>query len=178
MKKVLLVVGLMVSMSGFAQSVAWVIKPRTHDTIGYVNLKQNEFVITREVTQLEFDKILATYGDMFDIGFMDKGYVSKLNTPEGMIVQSTPIQLHTTDTTSRGTYLVLAGQYKNAAIAVGTGTSIIVGAILTNPSTTVNEYNSKAVFAGILSAIGGAVSFGLNIAGNNMLIKAGLVTQK
>ena len=57
MKKVLLVVGLMVSMSGFAQSVAWVIKPRTHDTIGYVNLKQNEFVITREVTQLEFDKI-------------------------------------------------------------------------------------------------------------------------
>jgi hypothetical protein len=174
MKKVLLVVGLMVSMSGFAQSVTWVTKPRTQDTIGYINLEQHKFVITHPVTHNEFKQIVSSYGTSFDI-VDEKG---KINIPKRGINPST-IQpnVDTNVVKSRGSYLVKAGQYKNAAIAVAGATTGLSTIILSNPANTIQEYRSKTTLAGLISLFGGGISLGLNIAGNNMLIKAGLATQ-
>ena len=174
MKKVIIALALTIGVNGFAQSVSWVTKPRTNDTVGYVNTQQKEFIITRNVTQAEFDNILAAYGDVLDIKFKGKNDILNSNKTQVTVPNT---QSPVVDTNSRGSYLIQAGQYKNAAIGVGVATSAIVGFILTQPSSTVTEYNTKATLAGVLSAVGGAISFGLNIAGNNMLIKAGLAKQ-
>jgi len=171
-KAILVVIGLTISLNSLAQmpTKIWITKPKSNDTIGYVDQKYRQFIVTKQITQLEFDRLLAIYDGAYTIV-----------TREGQIIDQYKPQPVTSwliaqsiDTNSRGSYLIKAGEYKNAAIAVGAGTSIIVGAILSRPSPTITEYNTKAVTAGVLSAIGGIISFGLNIAGNNMLIKAGL----
>jgi hypothetical protein len=172
-KAILIIIGLTISLNSLAQTKTWVTKPYSNDTIGYIesikNQKQQQFIITHQVTQLEFDKLLAIYGDILDIITKD-GQIINQYKPQSVVVSSTT---QSTNTNSQGYYLIKAGEYKNAAIAVGAGTSAIVGVILSQPMS-VKDYNTKIGLAGALSAIGGIISFGLNIAGNNMLIKAGL----
>jgi len=169
-KTILIIIGLTISLNSLAQTKIWITKPKSNDTIGYVDQKYQQFIVTKQITQLELDRLLAIYDGAYTIvtreGQIIDQYKPQSVTPS-LIAQ--PI-----DTNSRGSYLIKAGQYKNAAIAVGVGTSVIVGVMLSNPSPTIAEYNIKVSTAGLLSAIGGIISFGLNIAGNNMLIKAGL----
>lgn len=171
-KTILAIIGLTISLNSLAQmsTKIWITKPRSNDTVGYIDQKQQQFIVTGQITQFEFDRLLAIYQGAYDI-VTREGQIIDQYKPQPVTSSLIPQPI---DTSSRGFYLVKAGEYKNAAIAVGAGTSVIVGAILSRPSPTIAEYNTKAVTAGVLSAIGGIISFGLNIAGNNMLIKAGL----
>ena len=78
---------------------------------------------------------------------------------------------------TRGEYLVEAGKLKNLSLTILGITSSTSALILTQPSNTIAEYNNKARIAGLVSLLGGGISLGLQIKSNNMLIKAGLVTQ-
>jgi hypothetical protein len=79
---------------------------------------------------------------------------------------------------TQGQYLVKSGKYKNASIVVAGITTGLTALILSNPTHNTTEYNMQVKTAGFISFIGGGISLGLNITGNNMLIKAGLAKQK
>ena len=170
-KAILIIIGLTISLNSLAQmpTKIWITKPKSNDTIGYIDQKYKQFIVTKQITQLEFDRLLAIYDGAYNIVTREGQIIDQYKPqPVTPFLIAQPI-----DTNSRGYYLIKAGEYKNAAITVGAGTSVIVGVILSQPMS-VKNYNTKIGLAGALSAIGGIISFGLNIAGNNMLIKAGL----
>jgi hypothetical protein len=172
-KTILAIIGLTISLNSMAQmpTKIWVTNPKSNDTIGYIDQKYQQFIVTRQITQLEFDKLQNMYLGAYTI-VTREGQIIDQYKPQPVVSSSTTSPI---DINSRGFYLVKAGEYKNASIAVSLGTSVIVGAVLANPSKTMNGYSTQTMTAGVIGAIGGLISFGLNIAGNNMLIKAGSV---
>jgi len=177
-KTILAIIGLTISLNSIAQmsTKVWVTKPYNNDTIGYIEStkgqKRQQFIITGQVTQFEFDKLLAKYVDILDIVIKD-GQITGQRNSQSIATSLTP---QPTSANSQGYYLIKAGEYKNASIAVSLGTSVIVGVILSDASPkSINGYRTQTMTAGAIGAIGGLISFGLNIAGNNMLIKAGSV---
>ena len=159
-------------MSGFAQTYSPV--KMQGKTIGYRNDNDSTITITTSFTTNEFNNIKNYFSTFNYLTVLDTGLVIG-----DVIKNPQPLQINQqlTNTDLRGIYLTRAGQYKNASVGVSVGTSALIGVILASPAHTVAEYNTKVKIASVLTTIGGAISFGLNIAGNNMLIKAGLVTQ-
>ena len=172
-KTILAIIGLTISLNSLAQmpTKIWVTNPKSNDTIGYIDQKYRQFIVTRQITQLEFDKLQNMYLGAYTI-VTREGQIIDQYKPQSVVSSSTTSPI---DINSRGFYLVKAGEYKNASIAVSLGTSVIVGVILSDASPkSINGYRTQTMTAGAIGAIGGLISFGLNIAGNNMLIKAGL----
>ena len=173
-KTILAIIGLTISLNSMAQmpTKIWVTKPKSNDTIGYIDQKQQQFIVTQQITQLEFDRLLAIYQGAYNI-VTREGQIIDQYVPQPV---SSSLTSQPTSTNSQGYYLIKAGEYKNASIAVSLGTSVIVGVILSDASPkSINGYRTQTMTAGAIGAIGGLISFGLNIAGNNMLIKAGSV---
>lgn len=182
MKRIILVIiGLTISLNSLAQMPAkkWITRPNSTDTIGYIDEKQKQLIITHQVTWSEFDRLTDMYFNVLTVvvrkdQLVDQSYkLQKNNRPKP---GTSPISAQPVNTDLRGFYLGKAGEFKNASIAVTLGTGVIVGVILSDDRTnSVNGYRNQTLIAGVVGALGGLVSLGLNIAGNNMLIKAGSV---
>ena len=171
-KAIFAIIGLTISLNSMAQmpTKIWVTNPKSNDTIGYIDQKYQQFIVTRQITQLEFDKLQNMYLGAYTI-VTREGQIIDQYKPQPV---SSSLITRPIDINSRGFYLVKAGEYKNASIAVGLGTSVIVGVILSNDRTnSINGFRNQTLTAGVIGSLGGLISLGLNIAGNNMLIKAG-----
>jgi len=181
MKKIILVIiGLTISLNSLAQmpTKIWITRPKSNDTIGYLDEKHQQFIITHQVTLSEFDRLSDIYSGVYTVVVREDQIIdqNKSQTNNRPQTGTSPLSAQSANTDLRGFYLVKAGEFKNASIAVSLGTSVIVGVILSDDRTnSINGYRNQTLTAGVVGALGGLIALGLNIAGNNMLIKAGLV---
>ena len=62
-KAIFAIIGLTISLNSMAQmpTKIWVTNPKSNDTIGYIDQKYQQFIVTRQITQLEFDKLQNMY---------------------------------------------------------------------------------------------------------------------
>jgi hypothetical protein len=121
-KTILAIIGLTISLNSMAQmpTKIWVTNPKSNDTIGYIDQKYQQFIVTRQITQLEFDKLQNMYLGAYTI-VTREGQIIDQYKPQPVVSSSTTSPI---DINSRGFYLVKAGEYKNASIAVSLGTSM------------------------------------------------------
>ena len=167
------------SLNSLAQMPAktWITRPNSTDTIGYIDEKHQQFIITHQVTWSEVYRLEDIYYNVYTVvvredQIVDQSYQQKKNNRPQPGLSALSAQLANTDL--RGFYLVKAGEFKNASTAVTIGTSVIVGVILSDDRTnSINGFRNQTLTAGVIGSLGGLISLGLNIAGNNMLIKAG-----
>ena len=179
MKKVIIAIATMISLGANAQSVNFICSPRTKDTTGYIIQSTKELIITKPVTQIEFNSIKQLY-----MGYNVKLAPNIPITESPVLVQrfksEGPIMMwfgNQQPQLTRGEYLVEAGKLKNLSITILSITSGVSALIISQPSLNVAEYNSRASIAGLVSLLGGGISLGVQIKSNNMLVKAGLATQ-
>ena len=154
MKKGLLIVGLVVNVSGFAQTQPFI---WNNDTIGK---------FTKKVYLVNETNSTTVYSLILNKPVSDSTFNVIKNTYPKFNVVYDPIQLKHIQLNhkTQDQYLIESGRLKNASVLVSTITTAI---------TTILTIDSKYKEASVVSLIGGGISYTLNIAGNNALIKAG-----